>query len=89
MLLPPSRCCSLLFLSVFGRCFAIFVATDVIATVCCYGIYWDGRCYCQVIDVVTTIIIVAFWADVIAKVADVIATVCDSSYFGRSCCQGG
>ena len=32
-------------------------------------------------DVVTTIVIVAFWPDVIAKVADAIATVCDSSYF--------
>ena len=33
-----------------------------------------------VVGVVTTIVIVAFWADVIAKVADVIATISDSSY---------
>ena len=89
MLLPPGRCCSLLFLNVLGRCFAIFIVTDGIATVCYYGIYWDGRCYCQVVDVVTTVVIVAFWADVIAKVADVIATIFNSSCFGSCCCQGG
>ena len=90
MLLPPGRCCYLLFLNVFGRCVAIFVVTDVIATICYYGIYWDGRCYCQVVDVVTTIVIVAFGQMLLPKwlmllplyvivhiLADVVAKVAD------------
>ena len=62
--------------------------TDVIATVLSWYLL-EWQMLCQVIDVVTTVVIVAFLADVIAKVAGVIATMYNSSCFGRCCCQGG
>ena len=78
MLLPQGRHCSLLFLSVLADVLPFFVVTDGIATVLLwYLLEWQMLCW--VVDVVTTVVIVAFWADVIAKVADVIATIFSSS----------
>ena len=64
------------------------VVTDGIATVLLWHLL-EWQMLCQVVDVVNTVVIVAFWADVIAKVADVIATIFNSSCYGSSCCLGG
>ena len=69
MLLPQGRCYSLLFLYILADVLPIFVVTDGIATI-------FGRCYAK--WWCTSVVVVAFWADVIAKLAYVIATKFDS-----------
>ena len=69
MLLPPGRCCSLLFLNVFGRCFANFVVTDVY---CCCLLLWYLLGWRMLLPLY---VIVHILGDVVAKVVDVIATV--------------
>ena len=49
---------------------------DVIVIVCTSSF---GRCYCQVSDVIATDCNCSNLADDVAKVADVVSTVCDSS----------
>ena len=88
MMLSQDRWYSLLFLSVLADVIPLFVVTDGIATVILWSLL-EWQMLCQVVDVVTTVVFVAFWTDVIAKVADVIATIFDSSCFGSCCCQGG
>ena len=66
----------------------LFVVTDGIVTVLLWYLL-EWQMFCQVVDVITTVVIVAFWAGVIAKEADGIATIFNSSCYGSCYCQGG
>ena len=68
MLLPQGGCYSLLFLIVFGRWFCHYLLWLMVLPLFYYVGLLEWQMFCLVVDVVTTVVTVTFWADVVAKV---------------------